>query len=231
MKAILIAVAVSVGLVGCNQEQASIAPASSPAASLLGNAAQAAPSSRATGQAQVSWDGPFGLRMGLSKAEVRAALSVMQETSDTIVLGTVPKPYPLFEAYGLIFGTPGLCKVLGLATNLQTDSGGFAARQRIDALASELEARYGKPYKKDFLMAGSIWKEPQEWVTALRKQERYYGYFWSKASGAKLPAEIDSIGLNTTADQRDRVQVTLGYEFTNFSECLKETKAKEQAGL
>ncbi|WP_459575134.1 hypothetical protein [Cupriavidus sp. 8B] len=148
-----------------------------------------------------------------------------------MILETVPKPYPLFEGYGLVFGSPGLCKVAGIVTNLQTDSGGFAARQRIDTLANELEARYGKPKKSDFLMAGSIWKEPQEWVTALRKQERVYAYYWLRSSGAKLPADIESIAISTKADQRDQVQVTLNYEFTNFSQCVKDMKAKEQAGL
>lgn len=180
---------------------------------------------------KTAWDGPFGFQMGLTTEQIRTSFKVAMERGDTLLLTEAPKPYPLFEGYGLMFGSSGLCRVTAMKPDLPTDSGGTVLRERVDKLAEELEGRYGRGAKRDFLMKGSIWKEPQEWVEALQRQERTYTYTWLKETGARLPESIQAISLETKAISRDRGQIILMYEFANFTQCLSELKGKQQAGL
>src|SRR5260370_22314149 len=119
---------------------------------------------------------PFGFKAEMSKSQIFELLgknSISEDKEDELILKAAPRPQPEFEAY-LVFvssGT-GVAKVSGLSRDIDSNSFGSEMRSKFEEIQSALEGKYGKYTKTyDFLMSGSIWKEPGDWMTGLYKKE------------------------------------------------------------
>ncbi len=107
----------------------------------------------------------------------------------------------------------GVCTVIAFSSVEEGLGNGNEHRLVADSLKERLTAKYGEATRKDdFLMPGSVWDEPRDWVTAIRAGERHYGYIW-KVVGK----DVASIRVAVEADA-----VTLQYLFSNFGQCQKE---------
>lgn len=133
---------------------------------------------------------PFGIIL-YSPIET---LSVVQDLGHGNYLVEAPSPHPMFEAY-LVRATPalGVVWVKGLGTDIENDNFGTATRTLIDRLTEQLAQKYGRSEKSDFLMNGSIWTEPQDWMNGLVSRERYYSSEWSRPGATQLPDDLESI--------------------------------------
>jgi hypothetical protein len=158
---------------------------------------------------------PFGLRMGMAKAEVIASVgpnSVETDLGDVLMLTTAPKPDANFARYiVLVPPETGVAKVVGVSCDITTSSSGESLQNKFNEFRASLEADYGKATVVfDFLVPGSTWNEPSDWMMALLNYERTLLVGW----------EPDEQGVSVTERARaisaETGYVTVTYEFPNF---------------
>ncbi|HEV3198284.1 MAG TPA: hypothetical protein VGZ73_10260 [Bryobacteraceae bacterium] len=171
--------------------------------------------------------GPFGLRRGFTQEQVIQIVgkSAVKETKDdTLRLRTVPKPHSGFEFYSLIFSPKeGLLKIIAYGNDITTNGFGEAVQGDFSEIRSAIAQTYGKPEADmDFLRAGSIWKEPEDWMMGLLKDERTLVAVWEKA----LPNRIHDVVLKAGALSREKGFLKLTYEFDGWNEYVDALRKK-----
>lgn len=169
--------------------------------------------------ASPAWGGPFGLEAGMPLSR----MGTIFEKEPGIYEITVPQPHPQLPIYSaLISPTKGLCKVMAAGFPLSDDGHGARVRGLVEEIASPLVVKYGAGTKKDFLNAGSAWKEPRHWAMGIAKGERTYARYWKTPSDP----EISMIKLSVNAiPSGGATYVELDYEFKRSDTCIDEIKA------
>jgi hypothetical protein len=172
--------------------------------------------------------GPFGLRRGMTQDQVTQIVgkgAVKDTKGDTLRLLTVPKPHPAFEFYSLIFSpTDGLLKIIAYGNDIRTNGFGEAVRSSFTEIRNALSQTYQKPdVDLDFVRAGSIWKEPEDWMMALLKEERDLASAWEKRP---LPNHINDIVLEAKALSQEKGYILLTYEFDGWAAYVDSVKKK-----
>jgi hypothetical protein len=173
-------------------------------------------------------NGPFGLHRGMTQEQVIQIVgedAVIKTKDDLLIVLTVPRPHPAFENYVLIFSpNDGLLQIAALGNDITTSVFGDVLQNSFIEIRSAISQTYGKPEcNYDYLRAGSIWKEPQDWMMGLFRGERHLFTGWNKS----LPNGIQRISLLAQAPSTETGFLTLSYEFEGFGEYLamKERKA------
>ncbi|QEI06071.1 hypothetical protein FXN63_09660 [Pigmentiphaga aceris] len=178
--------------------------------------------------------GPFGLRQGMTKAEIEKLVK-LERIRDSLSYSTdtLPVPHSAFSRYLLkISATHGLCSVIAIGHEKRTDSFGESLHQDFTKLKDALTARYGKPEMHiDGVRRGSIWKNPEDFMMGLLNEERMLDTLWESSKTKPLPASLYSVRLSAAAKSPVVAQIGLGYHFMNVQQCNAEEKAKENRGL
>ena len=170
----------------------------------------------------------FGIEQGTSVEE----LDVVEDLGTGRYAVNVPSPYSEFEAYVVwASDTQGVCLVRGAGKNHDNDRYGRSVRTAFDRLERALEERYGEFGKGDFLNAGALWDEADEWVMSIHQSERAYQSVWDAESGSELPDSIVEIILNIDAVSSSSAWIGLQYRMANFDECQQELEALDSQGL
>lgn len=178
------------------------------------------------------WNGPFGVQMGLSVADLEASgLKLTKVQPGVYSSKTAPSPHQAFEEYNfLISSTSGLCKVNAVGKDIATNSFGESVRSTFSDLKTALTEKYGKPSADyDFLRKGSIWRDSRDWMMALKLKDRTLATFWEFKS--ENSAGLDSLMLNASATDSTEGFITLRYGFKNESECIDEIRKAENSSL
>ena len=175
--------------------------------------------------------GPFGLRRGMTQEQVIQIVgkgAAKETKGDTLQVWTVPRPHPAFEFYLLIFSPKdGLLKISAYGNDIKTNGFGASVRTSFIEIRDAISQTYGQPeFTSDFLRSGSIWKEPEDWMMGLLKEERILAALWEKA----LPNRIHGIGLEAVALSTEEGFLRLGYEFDGWHEYV-EAKKKEAGAV
>ncbi|HAJ9162678.1 TPA: hypothetical protein HO186_004925, partial [Escherichia coli] len=153
--------------------------------------------------------------------------SVNLYTSDKL-----PKQNADFEMYGLLISPKaGLCQIRALGKNIDTDSYGLALKSKFEELSNSLSSLYGKADTTDFLLAGSIWKDPQDWMRGLNKKERFLSATWKGTKEIPLKNNIDTISIEARANNSTQGYVYLQYSFTNDEICQAEIEGAKKSSL
>ena len=103
----------------------------------------------------------------------------------------------------------GVCEVRAIK-EVSGDAFGIAHRMAADSLVETLTKKYGAFDKDDFLLSGSVWDEPNEWLIGIRKKERMYGYSKKGDIEGNLQSIIVRVG---------EPGIVLGYAFKNGDAC------------
>ena len=185
------------------------------------------------------WGGPFGLKMGLTDDQLKAAIPDIQAAATNIFsTSSPPKPHDSFETYMLITSaSTGLCKITAVGKTIQTSQFGDELRNAHKNLKVALTERYGQPISDhDFLKHGSMWNESKYWMMGLLKKDRIVATFWERKTdknpkGADLPNDIDSIIVESSAEGTDAGHITLRYAFTNEDACVDAIKKEKNKAL
>lgn len=177
--------------------------------------------------------GPFGFEMGINGDVIEKMTGespkIIKESENLYSLDRAPKPNDAFEQYGLVISpTVGLCVVRGLSKTIQTNDFGHQLQASYDAMKDALTSIYGKPKTYDFLMPSSIWKESNDWMTGLYKQDRTLAAEWK---GPGIKNDINSISIDARAISRDKGYFVVEYAFNNSSECTAELKKQKNDSL
>ncbi|MFP3848952.1 hypothetical protein [Pseudomonas sp. W5-01] len=181
-------------------------------------------------------DGPLGFAAGLSKNEIEAmtgvTLSLIDEKQSLYGLEKSPKPNSSFAQFALVVSpTAGLCQIRAISKDIHTSRFGYELKSSFDEMKGALTEVYGKPVLMDTLIAGSIWREPKEWMMSLRQKERYLSVAWTATSASPLKYNLSEIEMDARATSSDEGYYMLQYTFNNWNVCQSEAKAKARSSL
>ncbi|HBV90875.1 hypothetical protein NIM72_16980 [Pantoea sp. B550] len=181
-------------------------------------------------------DGPFGLESGLTKKNIEdmtgEELKPYEGVTNLYTVKFPPKKNTEFEGYGLLISPKsGLCQIRALGKNIDTDSYGLALQSKYKELFDSLSSIYGKPKSTDFLLSGSIWKEPQDWMMALNKKERFLSAQWEESSATPLKNRLTSVSMEVRANDSSKGYVYLQYDFNNIDACNAEIEEAKKSSL
>jgi len=181
-------------------------------------------------------DGPFGLESGLTKKNIEdmtgEELKPYEGVPNLYTVKFPPKKNTEFEGYGLLISPKsGLCQIRALGKNIDTDSYGLALQSKYKELFDSLSSIYGKPKSTDFLLSGSIWKEPQDWMMALNKKERFLSAQWEESSATPLKNRLTSVSMEVRANDSSKGYVYLQYDFNNIDACNAEIEEAKKSSL
>ncbi len=190
--------------------------------------------------AQGPWDGPLGVKMGLSADALRQSIQ-LKDSKDrfTYSATTAPNPHGAFDAY--TFTAPpvaGLCQVTGIGKSVPTGVFGSELKSEYMALKAALTEKYGKPRSDfDFVRQGSLWTDPEDWMMGLAKKERRLAAFWNVEPTKKgekrmeLPNDLAGISIQAHAQDLASGFVAVRYGFSNEDACFEEIKKVENKPL
>lgn len=158
----------------------------------------------------MSFPAPFGLFMGMQLTDFSQPLREVAPFKFS--LDVAPKPHPAFSLY-LLQITPkhGLSWIKAIGHDVKTSSYGLELKGAFDAMEVKLKNTYGLNTRNDFLMPGSIWDEPKDWMMGLLKNERVLSCVWNAKSGAKLTEALESIYLGVSGADSDTGYIALEY--------------------
>lgn len=181
-------------------------------------------------------EGPFGLEAGLTQKNIEdmigAKLKPLPDSVNLYTSDKLPKQNADFEMYGLLISPKaGLCQIRAVGKNIDTDSYGLALKSRFEDLSSSLSSLYGKAETTDLLLAGSIWKEPQDWMMGLNKKERFLSATWKGTKDTPLKNNIGAISIEARANSSAQGYVYLQYTFTNDDVCQAEIEGAKKSSL
>lgn len=160
-------------------------------------------------------DGPFGFYMGMPYDEIKKISHTTQ--GDVFRVDDAPKNHSDFEMYG-VKATPehGVCFVKAVGNTIETNRYGTQLTSKYEEIKTALTKIYGPVSDEiNLLLPGSIWNEPEDFMTGLRKNERALIAEWNK----DLPHNITKIYLGASALSREKGYLSIEYHFTNKPEC------------
>ncbi|RFS79015.1 hypothetical protein D0U00_11880 [Leclercia adecarboxylata] len=181
-------------------------------------------------------DGPFGLQAGLTKKNIEdmtgEVLKPVDGKVNLYMLSAAPKKNPDFESFGLLISPEaGLCQIRAIGKDINSDSYGIALKTKFDELSNTLKSIYGDGKKTDFLLSGSIWKDPNDWMMSLTKGERVLMMEWKGSNDAMMKNKISEVGMDVRANNSSSGYVFLQYTFTNNSVCEAEIDSDKKSSL
>jgi len=177
--------------------------------------------------------GPLGFEAGINGDVIEKMTGetprLVKESENLYLIDRAPKPNDAFEQYGLVISpTVGLCVVKAIGKTIQTNDFGHQLQAGYDTMKEALTAIYGKPKTYDFLMPSSIWKDSNDWMTGLYKQDRTLAAEWK---GPGIKNYINSISIDARALSRDKGYFVVEYTFNNSPECTAELKKQTNDSL
>ena len=109
-----------------------------------------------------------------------------------------------------------ICKVAIYGDSQFTNKYGDQLKTEYEEIHTILVKKYGNPEDHNFLKSGSYWDEPQDFIMALSKKERYLSSYWV--------LEDVSIALGVDILSAESFQLYIAYEFKEFYKYLEELK-------
>jgi hypothetical protein len=168
----------------------------------------------------------FGLTAFMTKEQIKAAGVTLVATSDPHVFRTtkLPKSHPDVELYSLIIYKNKLHKVVATSQDIHDTGWGYNTKAKFEMLSKALTEKYGPATDThDFLIRGSIWNEPRDWLAGLRKGERHLTTFWKM--------ENLSIGMEAGSHRIERGYISLSYEFGDYKQISAEMMRADNSSL
>lgn len=232
---LLALLAITAALNGC--DKAPKAGGEVIAASVPKPAAQQAPVVAQPPATPPAVDGPFGLKMGQTMAELGAVPD--GDTPGLYMLKSVPIPHQNFSEYRVLGSDKtGICKIVAMTPSFNSNDFGTPLRGQFSDLQEALEKKYGLATDSiDQASPGSIWRDPRYFHTALEKEERVLKTYWiaAKAKGSKpafeLPYDLAAISIQAIGFEGNRAMIRLAYEFKNAGACIESIKAQADKAL
>lgn len=146
--------------------------------------------------------GPFGLAMGDSLEDIKAAVggaAVKRIGPSVYVTSTAPKPLRIggtdeaFDQYILLISEKhGLCKMMAIGRPFETTLDGADLLQRFNALEAALGTQYGSASRLDAIKLKSVWTGANDWMMALLKKDRELTSTWSAGTSANRNDQASS---------------------------------------
>jgi hypothetical protein len=199
----------------------------------MSRAESSAPPVPAKGTKLPTYEGPFGLQMGLTRDQVRVLIPDLEYANDAPGFAwssNAPKPHPDFESYGFQFSEKsGLCNIIAIGKDISSGDTGHEVRSAFDNIEEALTSKYGKGKLFDF--SSERFSSPEFWMMHLSQKNRTLAKAWASKYGSTLTHNIGLIGLKANASDVSTGHLSLYYEFSNSSDCKAESKADNHKPL
>lgn len=228
-KTIAIAVALTI-LTACKQEKSG--PANAPPTAAHAEQKASQPQSLI---AKKTYDGPFGLAMGIPGEDLMREFGLTMMSSDpTMFTGKPPKPMEGIDEY-IVFAAPkaGVCRVIGIIEVKTVNGSGDQVKAETDKIADLLQIKYGEySDKSEYIVEDVYRRNPQYWMMGLKEDSVFYAYTWTNPKRQeRLPNQLKSIEAFASASRTDSATVVIRYSFDNITDCHKEIKAVKAQSL
>ena len=190
------------------------------------------PGSTGRGDTELAvYEGPFGLKMGLPIKDLGG--TEIPGAPGKYLLANVPVPHHIFANYiAEAAPTAGLCWIKGVSKPIETNRFGMSLRTEYEQLRDKLAKVYGSKFKEtDALLPGSIWKDPGEWMMALRTKDRVLQATWDSSAGAGLPYDLSVVAIVVSASSGSEGYISVEYQFKNEPQCDAEISVNADVGL
>jgi hypothetical protein len=184
---------------------------------LFGALAVAAEPRPSPGLASNLGTGPFGIDKGapLAGLKVRA---VAGKPGDYQVM-EIPRPMPPFaDVVVQAFPETGVCALTGTSSVHANDRDGAIVRSALEAVARNLEDRYGASIKVDDCLS-EYDCEPEYWAMQVRDHGRVYQYAWKGTRQRPLPAGLAEVELMSAAASTTDTYEVVRFSFNNRARC------------
>lgn len=184
----------------------------------------------AYGFAQQQRPAPFGLHPGMTVDQIKKAvgeqnLSPFPNSRGVFLLSSVPEKPEFFDNFFVaVSSKQGLAKV-GAGFSFASNRSGQQVRENFQKVESLLVAKYGKPTDHhDYVRAGAISKQDDEFMAALLQGERELRSFWKLDDGTLLLLEAKAHDPTTAL-------ISLSYEFHPEFDAFNEENRKKNENL
>ena len=177
-----------------------------------------------------TYDGPFGLTMGISIETLTKDFGFTSEIKNPLWLdGTPPKPSNLFANYWILAGKKtGICKIAAYTESLEFNDSGDEIKSKADKVAEALSVKYGKAKNYDY---GNEYTKPDLWALSAEHGNAKYYYVWNKETGQGFSEDLEGIILDVVLTDFRTGFVIVSYNFKNFAECQKEQTELNSSNL
>lgn len=167
---------------------------------------------------------PFGIEEGTK----RPSLNILKELGHGYFEVKPPRTHPEFEMYAVQMADgPGVCIVKAVGVSHQNDRYGNSVRSAFDEVRSQIEGTYGKSRLNNFLRPGALWKDTNEWVMSIHKNERAYQAVWGGLAGPAIKNNVNEILLDVVAQNQSEAYLVIQYRMSNFKACEDALRAND----
>lgn len=169
--------------------------------------------------------GPFGLHMGMSRSDIEEAIGSPIQPLEPYLFRTdrVPRQPQGMDFFVLrVMPESGLCQIRVASEDISSSSHGVELKGAYENLRDTVANSYGTYGQADFLRSGSIWDEPEDWMMALRREERVLQAAWDRGEGSSMKNGVKQILLSARASSRSEGYLALQYQFDNEDACSEE---------
>lgn len=183
-----------------------------------------------------TYDGPFGLAMGIGVDELlgEVASGIISKSDPNTYIIRPPKLVPGFDRYyAVATKEDGVCKIIAISEVNVVNKAGDQLKSRVDEIAEMVRLKYGKSRKKyDFARQDVYRRNPDFFMMALREEAVIYGFDWvAQANNAMLTNDIEEINIFANASEMSAGWVSLEYIFKNFKSCQANIKKAKSTNL
>ncbi len=177
-----------------------------------------------------SWEGPFGLKMGLTLAQLEDFDPNITQTSDYFYRATVvPLPDPRFEFYDLeISPDNGLVYFAAFSKDIFTDDYGTELLDEYIGFQEELEDLYGNYEETDWWMLFGYGVFYEDFMYDLLYEDFDIASWWTDESSSDLPEGVDRLTLEAIANTLGSGYLVLACEFDNLVEHMRMLENTEE---
>jgi hypothetical protein len=181
-----------------------------------------------------SYEGPFGLAMGISTSELVDVLGFkVSPDNPNVYSGTPPKPVTGMSYIVIATKEQGLCKIAASIDLENINATGDQIKSETDRITEIIEVKYGKHTDKyDFAGQDVYKRNSQYWMMGLKEDAVTYAYAWDGSKkGVHLPNNLIEIFVKAKGVSMSQGYVNISYTFDNKEICAKEIKKQKSSNM
>lgn len=166
----------------------------------------------------ISWGGPFGFDVTAEPDPEHC--KTLADTPLMYRCDTAPNLHPDFEVVVIKYHPDlGFCFLKGIGRETEDNSFGSRTKIKHEKISDQVSSVYGQPSRQiDTLLNGSIWDEPEDYMMALLRNERYRITVWETDATRHT---FNKIGVMSNALNVDIGYVNIEYYFPTNDDCNK----------
>lgn len=173
--------------------------------------------------------GPFNLDMGDTLTVLKNKGVKPEDLNNGYYRVTPTALHPEFEDYIVrLDETEGIFWIKAIGKDISDNGYGFSIKRRFSDILTALQNQYGDGEFTDYLMYGSIWDEPDDFLMSIYKQDRIYLNKFDHAT-SEIPSLYSSIYLGISSLGSSKGYLVLEYYSKDFDRLKEKAQKKVNA--